>query len=156
MSKNKRKYFAPTYERKFIYSTPTYEKGFYAKMSEFRYNNSRDGGRHPNYVFGLTPDDRYYSLGITTNPPKSGTKAKYKYQKLHNKVDPNPKNNKPDYICTNNVHHNTTESYGKVKEGWKFSKEDKKIVDGIIKKHKQILEKQENSKHSKKTKKNRK
>lgn len=126
------------------YDKPSYRKVPYAKLSEFRYNNSRDGGNHPNYVFGWTPDDRYLSIGITTSPPKKGRNTKFKYEQLSQKVNPNLRNStktKPDYICVNSVHHNKTDCYGNVKSNWSFSNKDKKLVDSVIENHKKTLKK---------------
>lgn len=162
MSNKKKEYISPTYKHslKFPYSSPKYEKRFYLPLSEFRYNNSKDGRNHPNYVFGYIPvgteemkKDMFYSIGITTDPPTKGPNAKkYKYKKLSKKVDPNPKPkyiNKPDYICINSVHKNNTKCYGKVLNGWKFAEEDKKVADDIIDKHLLILERENSSKSKK-------
>lgn len=99
----------------------------YKPKNEFRYNNSRSGKGHPNYVFGET-ENKYKSLGLTTHP-----KEKYHYIKLPDNPDKSDK--RYSYV---EVKPKTASKryYSEPLNDFKFSKNDMSIIRQLIKRYK--------------------
>ena len=99
----------------------------YEPRNEFRYNNSRDAGSHPHYIFG-EKDGKYLSLGITSHPKKE-----YPYYSLTK--NPNPKDSRKSYI-QKKPFKTKKKYYGKSLFGWSFTSDDMHTVRHITKKYK--------------------
>lgn len=102
----------------------------YKPKNEFRYNNSKSGAGHPNYVFGET-NTSYKSLSITHSPDK-----RYKHVQLQN--NPNPKDGRNAYL---ELKPKTArkEYYSVPLSGWNFSKPDMAVVRHTTKKYKKAM-----------------
>ena len=99
----------------------------YKPKNEFRYNNSKSGVGHPNYVFGET-NTSYKSLSITHRP-------NILYKNVLLSVNPNP-NDKSDAYLELKPKTARKEYYSKPLIGWNFSKVDMPIVRHTTKKYK--------------------